>query len=190
MIDRHEPKHCHAQKSSLSRSLRRSTWQIMSSISRVLLVTLCFLSYTISRWQQRSFLAVLAALIPVHLVVLAAWRIFIWPFLVSPLRNLPEPEGASWIDGHSKFLPDERSGQPMNQWINETPHEGLIRYRVRLNRERLFITNPKALSEVLVQKSYDFAKPRSLRLGLGRILGVGLIVAEGEEHKVDCRNLC
>lgn len=82
----------------------------------------------------------------------------------------------------------------MNDWINEVPNEGLIRYRVRFNRERLFVTSPKALSEVLVQKNYDFAKPRSLRLGLGRILGVGLIVAEGDEHKVGrklaCHPLC
>lgn len=54
----------------------------------------------------------------------------------------------------------------------------------------MFVTNPKALSEVLVQKSYDFAKPGSLRLGLGRILGIGLIVAEGEEHKVERRVTC
>jgi len=72
----------------------------------------------------------------------------------------------------------------MSEWINEISNDGLIRYRVKLNKERLFITSTKALSEVLVQKNYDFAKPYTLRLGLGRILGVGLIIAEGDEHKV------
>ena len=45
-------------------------------------------------------------------------------------------------------------------------------------------TSPEALSEVLTTKSYDFVKPSMLRNGLGRILGTGLILAEGDEHKV------
>lgn len=49
-------------------------------------------------------------------------------------------------------------------------------------------TTPKALGEVLVQKSYDFIKPRQLREGLARVLGVGVLLAEGEEHKVGKSN--
>lgn len=86
--------------------------------------------------------------------------------------------------GHVKLVPNERSGMPLQEWINEVPNSGMIRYRMRCNKEVIFITSPKGLSEVLVQKSYEFAKPAKLRLGLGRILGVGLIVSEGSEHKV------
>lgn len=46
------------------------------------------------------------------------------------------------------------------------------------------ITTPQAIGEVLTQNSYDFVKPAMLRNGLGRVLGVGLILAEGDEHKV------
>lgn len=46
------------------------------------------------------------------------------------------------------------------------------------------MTSPQALSEVLVTKSYDFIKPQQLRNGLGRVLGIGILVAEGDEHKV------
>ncbi|KAK5728388.1 hypothetical protein LTR15_001524 [Elasticomyces elasticus] len=98
-------------------------------------------------------------------------------------------KGASWMNGHAHLIPDERSGIPMNDWINDIPNNGLIRYRVKRNRERVFITSPKGLAEVLVQKNYDFAKPYSLRLGLGRILGIGLIIAEGDEHKKQRRQL-
>jgi len=76
---------------------------------------------------------------------------------------------------------------PVQEWINEVPHNGLIRYRMRFNKEEVLVVNPKGLSEVLVQKNYEFAKPYRLRKGLGRILGVGLIIAEGEEHKVRIR---
>jgi len=73
---------------------------------------------------------------------------------------------------------------PMQKWINEIPNDGLIYYNYLFNAERLLITTPKALGEVLVQKNYEFIKPETIRHGLGRILGVGVLLAEGEEHKV------
>ena len=75
-------------------------------------------------------------------------------------------------------------GAPHQEWANQIPNHGLIRYKGMLNTERILITSPKALAEVLVHKNYDFIKPAQLRQGLGRILGVGILLAEGEEHKV------
>ena len=74
-------------------------------------------------------------------------------------------------------------GTPQQDWTNNIPNDGLIYYRSILNIERLLLTSPQALAEVLTQKSYDFVKPQQLRIGLGRILGVGLILAEGDEHR-------
>jgi hypothetical protein len=52
------------------------------------------------------------------------------------------------------------------------------------NKERLLLTSPKALAEVLTTNSYDFVKPRLLREGIGQVLGIGILFAEGDEHKV------
>jgi hypothetical protein len=52
------------------------------------------------------------------------------------------------------------------------------------NRERLLLTSPKALAEVLTTNSYDFVKPSLLRDGVGQVLGIGILFAEGDEHKV------
>jgi cytochrome P450 len=67
--------------------------------------------------------------------------------------------------------------------INTIPHNGLIRYLGLLNQERLLVASPKALAEVLTVKTYDFPKPPQVQAAVGRILGVGVIVAEGDEHK-------
>ncbi|KAF3385868.1 Cytochrome P450 3A12 [Talaromyces pinophilus] len=115
--------------------------------------------------------------------ILGFYKIYLRPFYFSPLRHLPEPKGGTVFNGHAKLVPNERSGMPLQEWINEVPNDGLIRYRMMFNKEVVFVTSPKALSEVLVQKNYDFSKPYKLRQGLGRILGIGLIIAEGEEHK-------
>ncbi|KAK3171332.1 hypothetical protein OEA41_003416 [Lepraria neglecta] len=71
----------------------------------------------------------------------------------------------------------------MRNLIDLVPNNGISRYLGIFNRERLVVTNPKALAEILVHKSYEFIKPPHFVSGIGRILGVGLLLAEGEEHK-------
>lgn len=57
------------------------------------------------------------------------------------------------------------------------------------NTERVLVTGSKALSEVLVTKNYHFEKPAALRYNIGRILGIGVLLAEGDEHKIQRKNL-
>ena len=69
------------------------------------------------------------------------------------------------------------------------PNNGLIRYYGMFNSERLLITSPKALGEVLTTKNYDFVKPSHFANFLGRLLGIGILLAEGDEHKQQRKNL-
>lgn len=78
----------------------------------------------------------------------------------------------------------ESTAQPARDWMNTIPNDGLIRYMHWFNQERVLLTNPKTLAEVLVTKNYEFIKPYHFRKALGRILGVGILLAEGDEHKV------
>ena len=74
----------------------------------------------------------------------------------------------------------------MADWPNRAlsiPNEGIIRYYWFFRKERLLITSPKALAEVLVTNNYAFQKPENVRSFLGRILGYGVLLAEGDEHK-------
>jgi len=65
----------------------------------------------------------------------------------------------------------------------------VIRYLGILNSERLLIVSPRALGEVLTTKNYDFIKPSHVASSIGRILGIGVLLAEGDEHKVQRKNL-
>lgn len=69
------------------------------------------------------------------------------------------------------------------------PNDGVLYYRWLFNESRVLVTSPKALAEVLVQRNYEFVKPSRIRKGLGRLLGVGILLAEGDEHKV-CFDAC
>jgi hypothetical protein len=72
----------------------------------------------------------------------------------------------------------------MLKWIQTIPNDGLIRFYVIGNLERVLLTSPKALSELLVTKVYDFEKPDPVRNNLRRVTGDGILLAEGDEHKV------
>ena len=50
-------------------------------------------------------------------------------------------------------------------------------------------TSAKTLGEVLVSKNYEFVKPTQVSQGIGRILGIGVLLAEGDEHKTQRKNL-
>jgi len=63
----------------------------------------------------------------------------------------------------------------MREWINTVPNDGVIWYKAQFNTERVLITNPKALADVLVNNSYDFIKPKQLAQTIGRILGIGMV---------------
>lgn len=73
----------------------------------------------------------------------------------------------------------------MFEWTKSVPNNGLLRYYVIGNMERVLVASPKALSELLVQNAYDFQKPELVRRGLGRVTGKsGILLVEGAEHKV------
>ena len=80
-------------------------------------------------------------------------------------------------------------GELYRTWLEEIPNDGVIRYLDFLNSERLLVINPTALAELLVHKTYNFIKPPQLVSGLGRILGVGVFLAEGDEHKRQRKDL-
>ena len=51
-----------------------------------------------------------------------------------------------------------------------------------LNSERLLVTSAKGLAEVC-SRTYDFPKPEFIQLLAGKILGPGLVLVNGDEHK-------
>ncbi|KAL8780064.1 MAG: hypothetical protein Q9213_006654 [Squamulea squamosa] len=142
------------------------------------------------QWSlNESFLATFVALLSFQFTLLFTWNVVLYPKYFSPLRHLPEPNGNSLFMGQFTAIRTEPTGQPQRRWANEVPNDGILRYLNVFNEERLLITDPKALAEVLSIKNYDFIKPTMVRHGLGRLLGVGVLLAEGDEHRIQRKNL-
>ena len=70
--------------------------------------------------------------------------------ITSPANTMLQ--GGSFFNGQYKRISAEPSGEPHKDWIKSIPNEGLVYYTSLLNQERLFLTSPQALSEVLTIK--------------------------------------
>ncbi|ORY66350.1 cytochrome P450 97B3 [Pseudomassariella vexata] len=158
----------------------------------VSLVSVIFTFLVVSRWPtwtKRQFTTLFVGLWLLQGLAWGIWKVLLYPKFFSPLRGLPEPAGGGFFMGQFKRIAAEPTGIPMRDWVTNVPNEGLIRYTSLFNMERLLITSPKALSEVLVTRNYDFEKPSQFRNSIGRILGIGILLAEGEQHRLQRRNL-
>ncbi|KAI1811461.1 cytochrome P450 [Poronia punctata] len=161
-------------------------WRPIAALS---LVTSYLLVSHQSHWWKLGHVGTFLCAWLVQSLAWAIWVVLLYPNLFSPLKSLPEPAGGSIWNGHFKTILAKPNGIPMREWASTVPNDGIMRYRGLLNGERVLVLGPKALSEVLVTKNYHFEKPQMMRHTLGRILGVGILLAEGDEHKLQRKNL-
>ena len=80
-------------------------------------------------------------------------------------------------------------GSDFLNMIGDVPNDGLIHFRGFFYQDRLIVTDPKALAEVLVTRTYDFEKPSRVRNFLRTVIGDGLIIVEGDEHKFQRKHI-
>ncbi|KAI1328366.1 cytochrome P450 [Xylariaceae sp. FL0255] len=153
------------------------------------LVASWFLVVHQSNWWKLHYISTFFSAFVFQSALWSFYAVVLYPYFLSPLRHLPEPKGGSWWNGQFSRISNEPTGIPMRDWVSTVPNDGIMRYRGLFNSERVLVTGAKALSEVLTIKNYDFQKPASLRFGISRILGVGVLLAEGEEHKIQRKNL-
>ncbi|KAI1124031.1 cytochrome P450 [Nemania abortiva] len=146
------------------------------------------LSYALTKGNESGFLRTICKVYPGCLFLWAVYRFILYPNLFSPLRHIPTVDGNSWWSRQSLRLLAEPRGVPQSDWIGQF-RGSLIRYRTIFNLERILVTSPEALAEVLTTKSYHFKKPNLVVTGLKRIAGDGILLAEGDHHKLQRRTL-
>ncbi|KAF8061719.1 cytochrome P450 [Lyophyllum atratum] len=105
---------------------------------------------------------------------------FIYDELTSPLRDLPGPKNSSLIYGNYQEIWAEGNSQPQERWVRE--YGSTLRFRGFFGSTRLFTTDTKALNHILM-KTDIYQKPEAARYNLGRVVGPGVLVVEGDKHK-------
>ncbi|KAA8644302.1 hypothetical protein EYZ11_008339 [Aspergillus tanneri] len=143
-------------------------------------------AYTITR----STVAMFFLLSIIATVAKVLYSVALYPKFFTPLKHIPTPPRRSWLTGNTSSYYIETPYEEMRDWIVSVPNNGLIRYYMTGNLERILLTSPKSLGELLVHKVYEFPKPEIIRASLSRVTGLnGLLLVEGEEHKRQRKNL-
>ncbi|KAL1889979.1 hypothetical protein Sste5346_008558 [Sporothrix stenoceras] len=120
------------------------------------------------------------------------YLLFIYYDYVSPLRDLPGPKDHHIFLG--QLLNQFRAGdpeQPYTDWMQKWPDAPLIRYReTGFAAEGLLINNAAAYRDVMQSQScYAYERSAPFRRLIGDIIGVGLVFAEGTEHRAQRKAL-
>ncbi|KAF7298435.1 hypothetical protein MKEN_01368600 [Mycena kentingensis (nom. inval.)] len=100
--------------------------------------------------------------------------------LRSPIRHLPGPSSTHWLFGNIRDIWRAENSVLHEKWVRE--YGNTIKYKGIFGMTRLYTVDTKALNHILTH-SYIYQKPEPQRYSLTRVLGPGILIAEGDEHR-------
>ncbi|KAE8448811.1 hypothetical protein EG329_008813 [Mollisiaceae sp. DMI_Dod_QoI] len=137
-------------------------------------------AFVLSKTTTYSLLTVLPwiylATIPAYVVLYLS---YIYPFYISELRHVPTVPGFP-LWGQFFTIITTECGVCQRTWHQE--HGPIIRYFFPFGAERLSIADDKAIHQMTIKNPYNYPKPVRAKLWMVRILGEGVLLAEGNEH--------
>ncbi|KAH6845328.1 cytochrome P450 [Chaetomium sp. MPI-CAGE-AT-0009] len=114
------------------------------------------------------------------------WRGWLFPIYFSELRHVPTVGGFPlW----GQFVPIifEECGLPQRRWHRQ--HGPIIRYYLPFGCERLSVADDMTIRHLTVKNPYNFPKPLRAKLWMVRIIGDGVLLAEGVAHAYQRKTL-
>ncbi|PFH47821.1 hypothetical protein AMATHDRAFT_66733 [Amanita thiersii Skay4041] len=100
----------------------------------------------------------------------------------SSLAKLQGPRRESLVFGFSKQLREaENRGVLYEEWASQ--HGAAFLIPSALNRSRLVICDPKAITHFFARETFTYVQLKFSRVFIERMIGKGILWAEGESHK-------
>ncbi|OSD00673.1 cytochrome P450 [Trametes coccinea BRFM310] len=120
-------------------------------------------------------------------IILAVLGSILWklrPFIVgqfmSPLLNLKGPRSSSWFYGNLNDKHNSEDTMVYDQWIEQ--YGPVLSYRGFFNMPRMMTTDTRAINHVLTHSAV-YQKPEQAQRTLSRLLGNGVLIAEGKRDQ-------
>ncbi|TDL17780.1 cytochrome P450 [Rickenella mellea] len=124
--------------------------------------------------------------LPTYVVLTLVFFLFLFlRYVITPQRfkGVPEPPLPSWLWGHSQKVHNTTAGDHYGQWLDK--YGPTIRVKAPLWAGKLLVTaDPAAIHHILTTKCYNYTKSTLTRPFVERIIGRGLIWAEGDVHRL------
>ncbi|KAI1270529.1 cytochrome P450 [Xylariaceae sp. FL1019] len=111
---------------------------------------------------------------------------FVYPTFLSPLRRIAGPKSLISVHFRTLIEKEKPSGDLILDLVKRYPGEDIL--NLNAFDQFVLIARPRMLADLLVHKAYDFIKPPKISGFLHHVLGDGLIVIEGDQHKFMRKN--
>ncbi|KAI0092453.1 cytochrome P450 [Irpex rosettiformis] len=109
------------------------------------------------------------------------WRVFGAYLQRSPLDNVPGPERTSFLRGNISDIFDRHGWQYHDRLANEFP--AVAKYHGPFGTRGLYVSDPKALNNVIVKEQHIYEEPRWFLGWLYMTFGPGLLSTIGDHHR-------
>ena len=138
------------------------------------------------RFSQYAALPVFGMALAAGLLVYLFYWSYLYPFHLSPLKVVPTVPGFPLWGQFSVIIQNE-VGVPNREWHKK--HGPIVRYFFPFGAERLSIADDDALNHMCIRNPYNYPKPDRARQWMVRVLGQGVLLAEGNPHKTQRKAL-
>ncbi|KAI0968932.1 cytochrome P450 [Xylaria arbuscula] len=132
-------------------------------------------------FNLNAHLGIVAVIFLANYAFAALFWGFIYPRFFSPLRHLEGPRNLISIAHRSLIVYDRPPGDLFLDLIKKYPGQEIL--NLTAFDHQVLVTKPRMLADLLVNKPYEFIKPPKISGFLRHILGDGLIMVEGDQHK-------
>ncbi|KAI1359098.1 cytochrome P450 [Xylaria arbuscula] len=132
-------------------------------------------------FNLNAHLQIVAVIFLANYVFAALFWGFIYPRFLSPLRHLQGPRNFISLAHRTLIEKDRPGGDLFLELIKKYPDQEIL--NLTAFDYQVVVTKPRLLPDLLVHRPYDFIKPPKLSGLLRHVLGDGLIMVEGDQHK-------
>ncbi|KAF8598678.1 cytochrome P450 [Ceratobasidium sp. AG-I] len=98
------------------------------------------------------------------------------------LPKVPGPKGAHWLWGHEVMTFEKSYEDTYTSWVELFGTTYKIKGAL-FHPDILVTVDPGAITQILAQDTYSYVKSPVVRPLLARLVGKGVVWAEGEDHK-------
>ncbi|KAI9345170.1 cytochrome P450 [Zopfochytrium polystomum] len=110
------------------------------------------------------------------------YKVFVQPFLLSPLRKIPGPSSNPLtLLGNIPELAREEAGAPFLRWA--TRYGGVVVFRALFNTPVLLVTDPTALRRIYGTHAHLYNRPEFITNLVKELVGESVLSAVGATHK-------
>ncbi|OJJ34620.1 hypothetical protein ASPWEDRAFT_52779 [Aspergillus wentii DTO 134E9] len=143
----------------------------LASWLAIVACTLTTLAYKAISLHSLDFVLGALAFEFISFIGWAFYWIVLYPAYLTPFRRLPTPPNRKFLTGNlDEFFPDYQ-WKIVRGFYHNVPNNGLIRYYGPMSIERILVTTPNALRDMMSLNAYDFGQSSTFKLLVKRVTG-------------------